>query len=1203
MSERGALRRRALRSVVVAAITWAAAGTAVSMPDPRPLTVVLGGAAVISLAALARRRSVAVTVLTVALAFAAAAAAGVAATVPTRATLDEARLTGGRALTVTATVTGRVDVRPDGSAWFDAVAEEVTAGAHTMTGAVPARVAVTADARDALRPVGLGSTVTVTGRAVPADPTARALLWIRADTVQRTTSPPGVWGALEDVRRGLVHSTAGLPQPGAGLVPGLAVGDTSLLDSGTEAAMNASSLSHLTAVSGANCAIVVGAAFAVLALCGASRAVRIAGAAIVLAGFVALVTPEPSVIRAAVMALVALLALSLGRPAVGVAVLSLAVTALLVIDPWLSLSIGFALSAAATGALLTLARPLARGLTRWMPRALGLAIAVPLSAQLVCGPLIVLIDPHVPLLGVVANMLADPAAAPATIAGALACIAPFPWLRDGLTALVWVPATWIAAVAHATAGIAAQNLPWPDGAFGAALLSAVSAATALAIIAPPRWRRTSVLAALTVAVVTGLLAGLTAVRTVAGPLTLPASWQVAMCDVGQGDATLWRSGSAVALVDTGPEPDALDECLTRFGIDRLDLVVLTHFDLDHVGGSPAILGRATTVVHGPVGEPADQRLLDDFAQAGARLVSATPGMSGTVGATRWQALGPLPRVEPGNDASVALDVVGAGFPRTVLLGDLGEEPQEQLLRRVDVPRVDVVKVSHHGSADQDPELYRRLHAAIGLIGVGADNRYGHPTASLLEILRSTGTVVGRTDREGALAVWTGEDGGLRLWRERSPVPFDPPEPTASTAPSVGPRGPRGSRRSARCLGSRWDHPPSRRRSVMHPHTEQPLTGVKVIELGSLIAGPMAGRVFADFGADVIKVENPRSPDPMRVWGRVRDGERSLWWAVQSRGKRFVALDLKDAEDLATVRALLDEADVLVENFRPGTLERLGLGPDTLWRTNPGLVIARVSGYGQTGPMAHKAGYAAVAEATGGLRHLNGYPGQAPPRTGISLGDALASLYAVQGVLTALYWRDARGGGRGQIVDVSLVESCFSMLEGAVAEYGHSGVVGQPSGSRLDGIAPSNIYRSSDDTWVVIAANQDTVFRRLCHVMGTPDLADDERFVDHASRGAHQDDLDAVIAAWAATLPAAELEKRLETGGVPASLVNSIAEIYDAELFRAREMIVPVVDDEGVVQQPGIVPKLSVTPGRIRRNGSAVVGKDDAQVLAELGEQS
>lgn len=436
-------------------------------------------------------------------------------------------------------------------------------------------------------------------------------------------------------------------------------------------------------------------------------------------------------------------------------------------------------TAAATAALLVLARPLAAGLERWMPRALALAIAVPASAQLVCGPLIVLIDPHVPLLGIVANLLADPAAAPATIAGALAAIAPFPWLQDGLTALAWIPASWIAAVAYTTAGISAQNIPWPDGLLGAGLLGLVGAAVFVAVVRPRRLPRTAALAAAASAVSLGLMLGQSAVRTVAGPLTVPAPWQVVMCDVGQGDATLWRSGAAIALVDTGPDPAALTGCLEKFGVEHLDLVVLTHFDLDHVGGAAAVLGRTDLVLHGPTDEGADQRLLERFAATGASLTQATAGMTGTLGATRWQALHPPPRAEPGNDASVAIDVAGPGFPRTEMLGDLGEDAQESLLRRADVTPVQVVKVAHHGSADQDADLYRRLHAAIGLIGVGADNRYGHPTASLLSILESEGTTVGRTDRDGALAVWIDERGRLSLWRENGPAVDSVRSPTSS----------------------------------------------------------------------------------------------------------------------------------------------------------------------------------------------------------------------------------------------------------------------------------------------------------------------------------------------------------------------------------------------------------------------------------------
>lgn len=766
MSERRALRKRAWRPVAVATATWI--GAAVTTATPAAWMVAVGLAVTSAAVAVVfvRVRRPALLVVTIALACAAASGGTVATLAPTRQAVADLEIDGGRHLRVTATITGHVSGSADGGAWFDATVSTVSAGETTVRGVIPARIGVDAEGRERLSAAGQGSEIVLSGRAIPADPAERAALVLRANEVERAPPPQGVWATFEGLRDGLVASTRGLPQPGAGLIPGLAVGDTSGLDAATETAMTESSLSHLTAVSGANCALVVGAAFALLAVCGARRWVRVTGALLVLVGFVVLVTPEPSVVRAAAMSAIGILALGFGRLTVGIAVLAAAVTALLIADPWLCRSLGFALSTAATAALLVLARPLADGLGRWMPRPLALALAVPTSAQLACGPLIVLIDPHVPLLGVAANLLADPAAAPATIAGALACVAPFPWLRDGLTAIAWLPAAWIAGVAHTTASSTAQNLPWPDGLPGAALLAVIGAAFAVALTRPRRVPRLTALATLVVAILVGAIGGTSTIRTVGGALTVPTGWQVAMCDVGQGDATLWRSGDAVALVDTGPEPEPLAECLRTFGIDRLDLVVLTHFDKDHVGGSSAIIGKADVVVHGPAGETADQRLLDRYSAGGARLVAAAIGMTGQVGSTRWQALGPLPGMEPGNDASVVIEVTGAGFPHTMMLGDLGEEPQAALLRRVDVPRVEIVKVSHHGSADQDPELYERLHADLGLIGVGAGNSYGHPTERLLEMLRRNGTVTARTDTDGILAAWHDEAGRLTLWRER-----------------------------------------------------------------------------------------------------------------------------------------------------------------------------------------------------------------------------------------------------------------------------------------------------------------------------------------------------------------------------------------------------------------------------------------------------
>ena len=271
----------------------------------------------------------------------------------------------------------------------------------------------------------------------------------------------------------------------------------------------------------------------------------------------------------------------------------------------------------------------------------------------------------------------------------------------------------------------------------------------------------------------------------------------------------------------------------------------------------------------------------------------------------------------------------------------------------------------------------------------------------------------------------------------------------------------------------------------------PLAGVRVVELGMLLAGPFAGRLLGDMGAEIIKVEPPGQPDPLREWGKARYQGRSLWWPVQSRNKKCVTLNLRAEEGQKLLLRLVEYCDVLVENFRPGTLEKWGIGPEQLWEANSKLVIARVSDYGQSGPYAPRAGFASVAEAMGGMRYINGFPGEPPPRIHLSLGDSLAGMFAVQGILAALYRRDALGGGRGQIVDVSLMEACFALLESTVPEYDRLEIVRGPGGTGLAGVAPSNIFKASDDKWMVIAANADRVFGRLCTAIGRPELADDQ----------------------------------------------------------------------------------------------------------------
>ncbi len=379
----------------------------------------------------------------------------------------------------------------------------------------------------------------------------------------------------------------------------------------------------------------------------------------------------------------------------------------------------------------------------------------------------------------------------------------------------------------------------------------------------------------------------------------------------------------------------------------------------------------------------------------------------------------------------------------------------------------------------------------------------------------------------------------------------------------------------------------------------PLDGVRVVELGVLIAGPFAGRLLADFGAEVIKVEPPKEGDPMREWGQHRYQGRPLWWPVQSRNKKLVTLDLRKPKGRDLLLRLAERSDVVIENFRPGTLERWGLGPEDLWRVNPGLVIARISGYGQTGPYARRPGFAVAGEAMGGLRYINGYPGEPPPRSGISLGDSLAAMFAVQGVLMALYRRDARGG-RGQIVDASIMESCFAMLEAAVPEYGKLGHVRQPTGTALGNTAPSNLYRSRDGRWIVIGANAENLWQRLCRVMAREDLLEDERFRSHWSRGQNAAALDEIIGGWVAARDAAEVDELLNQNGIVCGPVYTIADIFEDPQFRSREMLVEMRDPElGAIVTPGVIPKLSGTPGEAVWTGPWKLGCHNKDVYGGL----
>ena len=378
-----------------------------------------------------------------------------------------------------------------------------------------------------------------------------------------------------------------------------------------------------------------------------------------------------------------------------------------------------------------------------------------------------------------------------------------------------------------------------------------------------------------------------------------------------------------------------------------------------------------------------------------------------------------------------------------------------------------------------------------------------------------------------------------------------------------------------------------------------LDGIRVLELGTLISGPFAGRLLGDMGAEVIKIELPGSPDPLRTWGQAELDGHHFFWTVHARNKKAVTLDLRAARGRELFLELVERADVIVENFRPGTLEKWDLGYDVLRERNRGIILVRVSGYGQTGPDAGKAGYASVAEAASGLRHMNGFPGGPPPRLALSIGDSLAGMFAAQGALAALYRRSVTG--EGQIVDTALTESCLAVQESTIPDYDVGGVVRGPSGTRLEGIAPSNIYQSANGSWVVIAANQDSVFLRLCAAMDVPELATDERFVDHVARGRNQDELDKIIGDWAAARRPEDIIDTLSQAGVISGPINTVAEVVADPQMQARGMIADHWDEriQRFVKGPGIVPVLSETPGDIRCSGSARPGQHNDEIYTGL----
>ena len=379
---------------------------------------------------------------------------------------------------------------------------------------------------------------------------------------------------------------------------------------------------------------------------------------------------------------------------------------------------------------------------------------------------------------------------------------------------------------------------------------------------------------------------------------------------------------------------------------------------------------------------------------------------------------------------------------------------------------------------------------------------------------------------------------------------------------------------------------------------RPLEGVRVVEMGSLLAGPFCGQLLGDLGAEVIKLEPPGKGDPMRVWGRHRKDGHTLWWPIIARNKKSVTINLREEEGQNLARQLISEADVVVENFRPGTLERWGLGYEDLREINAGLVMVRVSGYGQTGPYKDQAGFGSIGEAMGGIRHVTGYPDRPPPRVGISLGDSLAATFGALGAVTALYNREARSG-RGQMVDVGIYEAVLALMESTIPEYALAGHVRSRTGAILPFVAPSNTYPTGDGDYVVIGANADTVFGRFAKALGHPEWAESERYATHHARGENQEELDDMISAWTRGRTAEEVLEAMREASVPAGKLFTAEEMLTDEQYAARQNVVTVEDPEiGPFPMQNVVPRLSETPGEVRWTGPQL-GQHNDEVFTEL----
>jgi len=588
-------------------------------------------------------------------------------------------------------------------------------------------------------------------------------------------NPPGwLLASTDRLREAFSERSLRSDNDAGRLLPGLAIGDTSAVGDDLVTAMRETSLSHLVAVSGANCAIIVALVVALVALFGGGLWVRMVAGIAALIGFVILVTPEPSISRAAIMASIVLVFLASSRPVRGIPVLGATVLILLATDPWLSTDFAFALSVLATGGILLLSGPLVRLMSPYLHPAVALVVALPIAAQIACQPLLILLNPIIPVWAVVANAVAAPAAPLATILGMLGCLAgPLSSaLADAIVWLAWLPSGYIAAIARVLADTPVSVLPWPSGWWGVVAVAVIGygfvAYTLMKKSPHIGVRRVLGLGGAVASgiVLIGFFLPQFAIKT-----SIPAQWSVAQCDVGQGDAVVLRSQEQVVVIDVGEFPQLIQSCLATLGVGRIDLLVITHFDKDHVGGWSGAIDITEEVWVGWVDNDKDQAIVDEMTQRGAQVRHVSSGDSEVVGGYTLGVVWPVSQAlaSPGNDSSVVIEVTPTlECPQCLsglYLGDLGEKAQRMMLGREQFGPHDVVKVSHHGSKNQYAPLYEALAAPVALIGVGVENTYGHPASSILTVVEKFGVVI-RSDLHGLATLHRSDSGGIVRWSER-----------------------------------------------------------------------------------------------------------------------------------------------------------------------------------------------------------------------------------------------------------------------------------------------------------------------------------------------------------------------------------------------------------------------------------------------------